>query len=137
MGGMEPKKVFIVTSGCYSDYGISSVYSTREAAEKAIGDDKDNDGYGSRIEEYVLDPDDRHREGYKSYVVTMLRDGTTEEIEEDDFFYGQTSCEIWERSKCTNPKADCLSVQVAVRRKEHAVKIANEKRAALIATNQW
>jgi hypothetical protein len=32
----EPTQVFIVTSGCYSDYSIESVYFTLEQAEAAI-----------------------------------------------------------------------------------------------------
>ena len=46
-------KVYVVTSGEYSDYGIDSIYSTREAAEKCCAawggyDDK------PMIEEYEL-----------------------------------------------------------------------------------
>lgn len=40
-------RVFIVTSGSYSDYSIDSVWTTREAAEKAAGD------YGT-VEEWLL-----------------------------------------------------------------------------------
>jgi hypothetical protein len=40
--------VFIVTSGEYSDYGIHSVWSTREAAEAAAS------GWGE-VEEWILD----------------------------------------------------------------------------------
>ncbi|MEV7827485.1 hypothetical protein [Microbacterium enclense] len=42
-----PDRVFIVTSGEYSSYGISSVWSTREAAEKAAA------GWGE-VEEWLL-----------------------------------------------------------------------------------
>lgn len=33
---MEQKKVYIVTSGCYSDYIIDAIFSTRELAEEYI-----------------------------------------------------------------------------------------------------
>lgn len=46
-------KVYVVTSGCYSDYHIDGVYSTREAAEKRCAA---WDGYDDpMIEEYELD----------------------------------------------------------------------------------
>ncbi len=54
------RTTFVVTKGCYSSYGIESVWSTREAAEKAavalnggpLSKNHDND---VQIEEWVLD----------------------------------------------------------------------------------
>lgn len=45
-------QVFVVTTGAYSDYGISSIFSTREKAQSWI--DKHHSGE-YRIEEYELD----------------------------------------------------------------------------------
>lgn len=42
---MNEKKVFIVTAGCYSDYHIEAVFSTRRDAEIFIAN-RDDDFYG-------------------------------------------------------------------------------------------
>jgi hypothetical protein len=59
------KKIFIVTSGCYSDYSIYGVFSTRKKAQELIDrvrSFKDEDGYSllywaadADIEEWPLD----------------------------------------------------------------------------------
>lgn len=46
-------KVFIVTSGCYSDYQIEAVFSTNEKAEEYIDSHRYPDEF--RIEEYCID----------------------------------------------------------------------------------
>ena len=46
-------KVFIVTSGCYSDYQIEAVFSTKETAEEYIDSKKYPDDF--TIEEEVND----------------------------------------------------------------------------------
>lgn len=45
------EKVYIVTSGEYSDYQINAVFSTREKAEECV----DIQGTGYRIEEFPID----------------------------------------------------------------------------------
>ena len=45
------KKIYIVTSGCYSDYRIERVFSTKEKANEFI----QQHGTDYRIEEYVVD----------------------------------------------------------------------------------
>lgn len=56
---MEEKKVYIVTSGDYEDYGINAVFSTKEAAQKFIDDNFKNANYYVAIEEYELDKTDQ------------------------------------------------------------------------------
>lgn len=51
-------KVYVVTSGEYSDYGINAIFSTKEKAQEYIdrGDKLGmNYSYGYQIEEYELD----------------------------------------------------------------------------------
>ena len=50
-------KVYIVTSGEYSDYGIEAVFSTREMAEKYIATNNTTDYPYDYIEEYDIDSD--------------------------------------------------------------------------------
>lgn len=47
-------KVYVVTKGEYSDYGIERIFSTREAAEKYCATDKD-EYYSPMIEEWDLE----------------------------------------------------------------------------------
>lgn len=51
-------KVYIVTSGCYSDYTINVCFSTKEKAQEYINNSKKTKNYSYRdirIEEYELD----------------------------------------------------------------------------------
>ena len=47
-------KVYIVTSGEYSDYGIDEVFDNREDAEKYVCLNRRNDYYDLRIQEYKV-----------------------------------------------------------------------------------
>lgn len=48
------KNIFVVTSGQYSDYSITAVFSTRELAEEFIKDFPRRYCDQHRIEEYAL-----------------------------------------------------------------------------------
>lgn len=47
-----PDRVYLVTSGEYSDYGVESVWTTREAAEASLHGRDEYDH--ARVEEYLL-----------------------------------------------------------------------------------
>jgi len=50
------KKIYVITSGEYSDYGIEAVFTTEELAKQWIGEDTHKSGYCKyNIEEYDLD----------------------------------------------------------------------------------
>lgn len=52
---METERIaYVVTSGCYSDYGIEAIFDNEAAALEYIGDDTDESGYGKRIEEHTI-----------------------------------------------------------------------------------
>lgn len=48
---MEAKKIYIVTSGCYSDYSIEAVFTTQDKANDYV----QQHGTDYNIEEYELD----------------------------------------------------------------------------------
>ena len=121
----EIKKIWVVTSGDYSDYSISCVFSTKKLAKLFIKE-KDNDRY--RLEEYTLNfPNvvlDKLRNGYKRYETSMAKDGfvneckITTEIDDRDYFMGNNNLLYnftWSKST------------------KHAIKITNEVRVQLIA----
>jgi hypothetical protein len=126
------KKLFMLTQGEYSDYSVVGVFSTKENAESfkvAYPNDEYND-----IEEITVDPDITYiRKGMKKWYVNMTREGGTGNS-------GQTThedvcCEFLE--KWSYLRVTVLHVVCYAKSEEHAVKIANERRAQLIASGEW
>jgi hypothetical protein len=128
-------KVFAIASGEYSDYGINTICSTREIAEKTMAllmasDDGWHSDY--RIEEYDLDVYKDIPFGYTIWIVYMDRDGNSASEPRLgtplDFAY------TWE-GPCW--KSDECYIHVAARDAEHAVKIANEYRTKALLAGTW
>jgi hypothetical protein len=121
--------VWVVGFGSYSDYHVVGVYSSEELADKAAECDPDH-----LIEEIELDApsDHEHPAGMKRFAVHMTRDGGIDllqvNIAHDIFGEGPsapgTPREVW-------------VFYMWARDEEHAIKIANERRAMVIATNMW
>ena len=132
-------KIYIVTSGEYSDYHINAVFSTKENAERynkihASGDFED-------IEEFEVDEDmalmNRIRdEKITIYLICMDRNGNVKETKKE------LPCLYLVKSilagKCKHVLyADCMDMRVIAKDEKHAVKIVNERRVQLIANNEW
>ena len=120
-------KVYLVTDGEYSDYHLCGIYSTREKAEEAkqiYVADRD-------IEEIELDGLPEHIEGLYCYLVSMNKSGklrSVDWLERSDRMNKDVT--LWDHQEV----ADFF---VMGRDSKHAIKIANERRSYLIATNQW
>jgi hypothetical protein len=121
--------MYIVTQGSYSDYHICAVFDTRERAEQFValyGPDSDLD-----IEEYPLNPEvPTLPAGYTIWRVTMEWDGTTRSVCHADPGDVLDDIDII-------PYIDQMRTTVAARTRQHAVKIANERRTQAIAAGQW
>ena len=152
--------VYIVTAGSYSQYHICAVYDTKEAAEyhveHLLGRERDD----AMVEEYELNP---HRQivadRLKPFVVEMGRDGTTYAVcaKSVDSVVGAQDCfclsrtiygslvkelgALWPSREEGLVIAKQLPMvgmfHVLATDEQHAVKIANERRARLIAENGW
>jgi len=132
-------KIFIVTSGAYSDYHIDAVFSTKENAEKynniyASGDFED-------IEEFEVDEAmsliNRIRdEKITIYLVCMDRDGNVKETRKESPSISLVK-ELLSGKHRRILYADCMDMYVIAKDEKHAVKIVNEKRVQLIANNEW
>lgn len=133
--------VYLVTQGDYSDYHICGAYSTMELAEQAAL------AYGpeTNIEEHVLDVMPALPHGMYVFVVTMGRDGDTHSVFRmdstlpGDYYqieWGEQRhpCGHWRPSR---PKGDNIDFTMFARDETHAIKIANERRAQLIAMDSW
>lgn len=135
------KKVYIVTSGEYSDYHINKVFSTFEKAKEfteAFTKPSDDEyRYEYRIEEYELDSQDvaLKNKGYSVWDVWMLKNGDTQKVKKAELEDIDQDLETWIRSTAGIP--DVLRSAVWAKTGSHAVKIVNEKRVQMIANNEW
>lgn len=125
-------KVYIVTTGYYSDYSIHSVYTNKELAIEVMDTLPE-----SNIEEYEVDivPDymNKIRNGYKVYYIQMKKDGTVRYMNECHPIEGE--CVM--RLAVITPSIICLVGTIWAKSQEHALKIINEKRTMLIANGEW
>ncbi len=149
----EKRTIYVVTSGCYSDYNIDAVFDDKELAElyiKQFGgicDDTDEYGSGPRIEEYEVNASAwLVREGYYSWTVRMREDGSTVAVEKHTDTKPDES--VWFfRRYFVQPKgkrgyfeeygSPVMLTDVLAKDEQHAVKIANERRVRAIAENRW
>lgn len=144
--------IYLVTSGCYSDYSIEAAFSSRELAEQFIGKLGSRALSDASITERIIDPEvpepptDR-----KPFYVWMFADGTVHEVRE------QASHDVSDDGhvalidfkpigECVfggftigyrNRQEVCIAVQCFARDEKHAVKIVNELRLQIIAANLW
>jgi hypothetical protein len=138
------KTIYVITSGCYSDYGINAMFSTRKLAEKYIADAKDaknssnynDDTYVSsvyfsddaNIEEWLLDEESKAKVFSYWNVVMMLDDGSVVENHTGrEFGHPQSKIE-----QCGD-KIPCYQMRPIVRVRSvksanHAMKLAVEAR---------
>lgn len=127
-------KIYILTAGSYSDYHIVGAFSTKEKAQEVI--ESFNRSSGRRgdfndIEELVIDElSENVSDGRSLCFIRIDRDGNT-----SDFgFPGHTYSLNEKQGLDTRGN---LYVYCFARDKEHAIKIANERRVQMIANNEW
>lgn len=134
-------KIYLVSQGCYSDYRIIAAFSTEEKAKayvKHLGDSDDED-----ILEFDVDSETfQNPRGLNRFTLQMKRDGS--------LVYGVTDRGSVKEEKPQGPKweplakvwvdenSECyMRFEVEAKDKEHALKIANEKRTELISADIW
>lgn len=126
-------KVYLITAGCYSDYHIITVFSSKAKAKEYINsfDRASYDTYG--IEEYELDyTDDGWVSGMKSWSVLIYDDPNIGAIAslargapyQMDYGYNPNN------SDKRGPYGYC---QCWAKDEAHAIKICSERRAEFIA----
>lgn len=140
----KPKTIWVVESGCYSDYCVNGVFSS-EANAKLYAERISGRPYSERAEvaEWPLDPSITEiTKGYRCFHIVMLRDGAVESIQDDDDAFDYAgSLSMWRRTQAPAYAGkgipDALSGRVLAKNAKHAIKIANERRLALIASGEW
>jgi hypothetical protein len=140
------KSVWIVEKNVYSDYHVVGIFSSRANAQLVadrINDSEEDTSYKATIAKRPLNPSvaELHA-GLLFYLVTMRFDGTVERCDLRDLntYMPQGEARVWRRSKAPFYKEknipDVLLIEVWATDPTHAVKIANERRAAMKAANQ-
>jgi hypothetical protein len=137
--------VWVIEQGEYSDYRVVGVYTTEENAQKVCDLLNDGDEYSTAsVAEWPLDPTITElNQGMTFWHVAMLKNGDTERVEQVGIQSYRLNSEfnLWRRSKAPlyqmRNMPDVLQAWVWAGDAQHAVKIANEKRAEWIATGKW
>lgn len=130
--------LYVVTSGAYSSYGIRAIFSTRMAAEFYIGDRRND----ISIEEFLLDPSmELAMDGWHGYQITMRRNGDVISAYELRWPH-ETVLEVYHDASYAKIEtiahlADSTEFSLNAKTKEQAIKSANERRAMLLALDEW
>jgi len=156
-------KVYLVSCGEYSDYGIAEVFLDRDLAEKYCSihntSAQANDCDDYCIEEYKINTNPIEQlppEGKVGYTVYMTKDGEFSYWRNDisfikyneiknqmHFWPGNSGRRLYIPTYTHGDlsgrfgKHPHFMMSVFARNEEHAVKIVNEKRTQLIALNRW
>ena len=131
-----PDKIFIVTSGAYSDFDIAATFSTEKKAEdyidEALKGGRPFGGYD--IHEYQLDrPNDW---GYLIKVV-MLKDGKSTILKPEWTHLPKPIHFVQQIVPMRGESYDVLNNWVLTDSKKRAVKSTNELRTQMIANGDW
>lgn len=124
-------KIYSVSKGEYSDYRVMALYSNKEYAEEVCNRISGYSKYERPfVEEFTLDENlEILKKGYNIYFLRMDREGNASEIEATDAIDN-----IWDWGFDIHNK---LYMYVLAKDEKHAIKIVNDKRAELIANNEW
>jgi len=126
----EPRTIYVVTDGDYSDYRICGVYSTPAKAKRGQVLHSGRYGHNPAIETFTLDDFGEIPPGLLPWYVRMARDGEAVECVRES---------VSDNGREWAPYGDDETVGFSMLAKdeEHAIKIANERRAGLVASGQW
>lgn len=122
-------KVYLVTDGDYSDYHVLGVFSSREKADHA----KRLYAACNNVEEYELDAVPESPPGLLAYVVLMEISGDVKDLWQESVAGFKSR---WHPGDLYG-SAPVAWFRIRARDEQHAVKIANEWRAQIIAMGLW
>jgi hypothetical protein len=121
-------KVYIITTGCYSDYSIRAVFTTKEKAEEVFDLYSDT---GKYIEEWDADLEQiEHPVGCKLYYVCIEGGGEARAYQSESFNSAGSN-------RYNGAKYNSRTLYLWAESEEHAIKIANEDRLMRIASGTF
>lgn len=128
-------KVYVITSGEYSDYHICAVTLDPQKAEQLKKIFDQSDYTGAQIEEWDTEKHDDYFAGRTPYCVVFLETGGVVSVGARDIAYfepgvTETTCQVNRRI------VPALRVELYADNTEAAIKIAAEKRAKYLAEKE-
>ena len=130
-------KVFVVTSGTYSNYGIDAIFTTRELAQSFIDAFKADKWKEMVIEEWDLDPNKIHlKQNRKPYFLQINKKGDVSYLRLVNSSYGFKQ-DMPEAKISYTHTLEWMNINCYADDENHAVKIAGEKRSQILAANVW
>lgn len=131
------EKVYVVTSGEYSDYGIDAIFSTQELAQKFIDVFSKDKWRSMSVEQWDLDPIKTHlKQNRKPYFLRIDKKGNICDLELAENSYGFKE-DIPEAEISYTADLKWMNIYCFADDESHAVKIAGEKRSQILAANIW
>jgi len=142
--------VYVLTKGEYSDYHIEGVFTDKSLADLYI-----NSHLDIKTEEYETDVlDEKIKKGYLYFSVLMDANGNTEEVLKDNPSYEDYYRDARQTRLHYKPGYNFVTSNkipdyaeylptgkwrfyIWAKTKEGAVKIANERRTALLLKGEW
>lgn len=128
-------KIFIVTSGQYSDYTIEAVFTSKALAERLVASYfPAKDG---RIEEYEADALEGHlKRGLVEYMVHMNLDGSNASARPSlSLVAAHERCNFLYMADGIFPER--LYAEIATTSAKRAIKILNERRSQFLADGRY
>jgi hypothetical protein len=123
------KTLYMVTSGEYSEYSPIAVFDTEERAEAFIklADEK---SYFNSIETIELNPlSVQIKKGLKPYSIRIKNNGDIRTVEQK--YEGlKPYVSFWLND-------EWATMYIFAKNKDHAIKIAGEKRTKILASDLW
>lgn len=124
-------KIYVVTSGCYSDFSIEGIFSTELKAEK-LRKDFEWANSDASIETWGLNRTKKRR----FIMVSMKKDGEVVDI--DHRLNGTAGlCCFFNNADLTSNDYDTFDWVVATGDEKRAIKVVNEKRSQILALGIW
>ena len=140
-------KVYIVTQGQYSEYGIVAIYTTKKAAETHVKRGNEWQGVCEfswtvsdyDMEEWELNTHDPH--GNQIYHVSLYKNGDVAEVQargvNESGFKPASTFVQYNTIYADKARPVGLFVDIWAKTMEQAVKAANEKRLYELAHDHW
>lgn len=123
------EKIYVVTSGSYSDYAIDAIFTTEKKAEEY----KDNFNCDD-VEIHDLDPS---TVAFHMTTVSMLKNGTTLDSYCMAHHKNLSGFVRYGGSRYPCTQVDTLFWNVNTKDKKRAIKVVNEKRIQILANECW
>jgi hypothetical protein len=142
-------KIYISSTGEYSDWSIHAVFSSREKAEayqllvRDALSEEERKYYGQRfndILEFELgEPLIQHEQGYVRCTIQMYSDGAVEYAKESSIadYWNGTRWSFGQRRHPAGGHSWVLNANIWARDLVHAIKTVNERRLVVIAEDKW